>query len=264
METISSWETVSDSGRREVVLAADYSVNGRHEAGFDELATRLGDKFTIWGTLAPSVGDEVGMTSEQYLDRWLDDVRSSGREVSAVLGYCASSSFAGVIAEGVAKWQERAPRVILFDPAPATAWTILHFAFFKVIESLAGTLSDEEIVEVQKAGWQVAAEYGEDMEAFGTKIVDVYREVGDKAFERIGLNAQNGDQLTAWFRGYVSYLIAASEFSDQSDLSQATVICSSALAEPPGEVQQELRFDVDHADLLRSDEVARTLTELLA
>ena len=204
------------------------------------------------------------MTSEEYLTRWLDDARASGRRISAVLGYCASSAFAGAIADGVAKWQDQAPQVILFDPAPATAWTILHFAFFKVIESLSSTLSDEEIVAIQKDGWQAAAECGDDIEAFGTRIVEVYRQVGEKAFERIGLNEEMGRQLTAWFRGYVSYLIAASKFTGVTDLSRTTVVCSSALAESQDGVLAELRFDVDHADLLRDPDVAAKITELLS
>ena len=77
------------------------------------------------------------MTGKDYVARWLDPVRASGRRVTAVLGYCASSSFAGTIAEGVAGWQDDAPQVLLFDPSPANAWTILQFGYFKVLEALA-------------------------------------------------------------------------------------------------------------------------------
>lgn len=259
-----SWDIINDSGEGDVILAVDYSVNGRREAGFRDLSANLGPGTTIWETLAPPVGDEAGMTGDEYLARWLDEVRASGRRVGAVLGYCASSAFASAIADGVAQWQEEAPRAVLFDPTPSTAWTILHFGFFKVIESLSVSLSEQEIIEVQKSGWEAAARNGEDLEAFRTEIVDIYRQVGDKAFERIGLTPDLGEQLVAWFRGYVSYLIAASEFTGRFDLSTTTVVCSSALEESPGEVLAELRFDVDHSDLLRSPEVAKAVAEIAA
>jgi hypothetical protein len=256
-----SWDIISDNGEGDLILAVDYSVNGRQEAGFRDLSANLEPGTTIWETLAPPVGDEIGMNGAEYVARWLDEVRGSGRKVRAVLGYCASSAFASAIAAGISDWQEDAPKVVLFDPTPSTAWTILHFGFFKVIESLSNSLSDQEIIEVQKSGWEAAARNGEDLESFRKEIVDIYSGVGDKAFGRIGLTPDLGEQLVAWFRGYVNYLIAAAEFTGKFDLSHTTVVCSSALEESPGEVLQEMRFDVDHSDLLRSAEVAKSLIE---
>ncbi|MER5640644.1 hypothetical protein ABT095_27315 [Kitasatospora sp. NPDC002227] len=258
-----SWDILNDSGEGELVLAIDYSVNGRREAGFRDLAANLGAGVSIWETLAPPVGEEEGLTSADYLNRWLDEVKASGRPVKAVLGYCASSAFASAIADGIAQWQAEAPRPVLFDPTPSTAWTILHFGFFKVIESLTASLAETDVVEAQKAGFEAAARNGEDLEVFRTEIVRIYAELGEKAFTKLGLNADMGGQLVAWFRGYVSYLIAAAEFTGRYDLSATTVICSSALEESPGEVLAEYRFDVDHSDLLRDNEVAKTVSELL-
>jgi hypothetical protein len=264
MEKSLIWDIISDSGEGDIVLAVDYSVNGRPEAGFRDFATRLGTDVNLWETLAPPVGEEKGMTADEYVSRWVDVVRDSRRRVSAILGYCASSAFASAIAEGIGAWEEEPPKPVLFDPTPSTAWTILHFGFFKVIESLSASLSEEEIIEVQKTGWEVAARNGEDLETFRTEIVDVYQKTGETAFGRVGLTPDLGEQLVAWFRGYVSYLIAAAEFTGVFDLSRTTVVCSSALAESPGEVLDELRFDVDHSDLLRSGEVAAAVAEVLA
>ncbi|MCX4750325.1 hypothetical protein OG455_33270 [Kitasatospora sp. NBC_01287] len=263
MASSSSWDILNDTGEGDLVLAVDYSVNGRREAGFRDLSANLGAGVSIWETLAPPVGEEEGLNGDAYLARWLDEVRDSGRRVTAVLGYCASSAFASAIADGIAGWQVQGPKPVLFDPTPSTAWTILHFGFFKVIESLTASLSEVDVVEAQKAGWEAAARNGEDLEAFRTEIVAIYRSLGDKAFEKLGLNAELGEQLVAWFRGYVSYLIAAAEFTGKFDLSATTVICSSALEESPGEVLAEHRFDVDHSDLLRDVEVAKAVAEIL-
>lgn len=264
MEKSLIWDIISDSGEGDVVLAVDYSVNGRREAGFRDFAALLGPDVNVWETLAPPVGEEEGMTSAEYVARWVDVVRDSGRRVSAVLGYCASSAFASAIAEGVAAHQDVPPKPVLFDPTPSTAWTILHFGFFKVIESLSTSLSEEEIVEVQKSGWEAAARNGEDLEAFRTEITAIYQKTGELAFGRIGLTPDLGEQMVAWFRGYVAYLIAAAAYTGAFDLTRTTVVCSSALEESPGEVLDELRFDVDHSDLLRSDEVAAAVAEVLA
>lgn len=257
------WDVVSEGTRSDLVLAVDYSVNGRHEAGFADLAAKLSPTRTIWETLAPPVGEEAGMTGDAYVARWVDAIKASGREVGAVLGYCASSAFASAIGEGVAAFQATPPKIVLFDPTPATAFTILHFGFFKVIDSLSSALSEEDVTKVQKEGWEAAARNNDDLATFRDEIVEIYRRIGDKAFARIGLNAHLGEQLVAWFRGYVTYLIAAGEFAGGFDLSQTSIICSSALEEPPGEVLQELRFDVDHADLLRNEDVAAALSKLL-
>jgi hypothetical protein len=263
MTKTESWDIINEGTRDAVVLAVDYSINGRHEAGFGELAAKVDPSFPIWETLAPPVGQEAGLSGADYVNRWLDDVRASGREVSAVLGYCASSAFASAIAEGIAKWQAEPPKVVLFDPTPATPWTILHFGFFKVIESLSATLSEEEITRIQRSGWEAAATSGDDLEDFRTRIVAIYEGISETAFDRVGLTEQLGKQLVAWFRGYVSYLVAAGEFTG-ADLSNTSVICSSALEELPTEtLKEELRFDVDHADLLRSPEVAEALGRLL-
>lgn len=263
MATTNSWDIINDTGEGALVLAVDYSVNGRREAGFRDLSANLGAGVTIWETLAPPVGEETGMTADDYLARWLEEVQASGRPVQAVLGYCASSAFASAIAEGVAAWQPQAPKPVLFDPTPATAWTILHFGFFKVIETLTASLSEVDVIAAQKAGFEAAARNAEDLATFRTEIVEIYRELGDKAFEKLGLKAELGEQLVAWFRGYVGYLIAAGEYTGKFDLTGTTVVCSSALEESPGEVAAEYRFDVDHADLLRDVEVAKAVAEIL-
>jgi|GEM_PF-1908490 hypothetical protein len=258
------WDVISDSGEGDVVLAVDYSVNGRREAGFKDFAKLLGPDVNVWETLSPPIGEEGGMSGAEYVERWVDVVRGSGRRVSAVLGYCASSAFAGAIADGVARFQADGPKPVLFDPTPSTAWTILHFGFFKVIESLAASLTEEEVVQVQKDGWECAARNAEDLEAFRGEIVAVYRRVGELAFERIGLSPELGEQMVAWFRAYVAYLIAAAELTGTFDVSGATVVCSSALKDIPEGVLEEYRFDVDHSELLDSEEVAREVAGLLA
>lgn len=262
MEKTLIWDVLKEGGRDDLVLAVDYSVNGREEAGFKDLVARMDSEHTVWETLAPPVGEEVGLSPEQYLGRWLDSVRASGRNVSAVVGYCASSNFAGVLAEGVGRWQEVPPKLVLLDPTQVTSWTILHFGFFKILESLRSMLSEEEIMKAQREGWEIA-QANENLEDFRTEIVGLYRRLGETAFERGGLKADIGEQLVAWFSAYMSYLIASGAFAGRYSTDEAVAVCSSVLEETHMEFKQELRFDVDHTELLRTDEVAKALAELL-
>ncbi|NEA99072.1 hypothetical protein [Streptomyces sp. SID13726] len=262
MEKTGIWDVLKEGGREDLVLTVDYAVNGRQEAGFRDLVARLDTDHTVWETLAPPVGDEAGLSPEQYLDRWLDAVRASGRDVSAVVGYCASSNFAGVIAEGVARWQEEPPKLILLDPTQVTSWTILHFGFFKVLESLRSMLSEEEIMSAQREGWEIA-QANENLEDFRTGIVALYRRLGETAFERSGMRGDIGEELVAWFTAYMSYLIASGAFTGRYSTGEAVAVCSSVLEETHMEFKQELRFDVDHTELLRTDEVAVAVAELL-
>ncbi|MCQ9177703.1 hypothetical protein KMT30_01285 [Streptomyces sp. IBSBF 2953] len=262
MEKTGIWDVLREGGREDLVLVVDYAVNGRQEAGFKDLVARMDSDHTFWETLAPPVGEEVGLSPEQYLDRWLDAVQAGGRNVSAVIGYCASSNFAGVIAEGVGRRQETPPKLVLLDPTQVTSWTILHFGFFKVLESLRSMLSEEEIMAAQREGWEIA-QANENLEDFRAEIVALYRRLGETAFERGGLKADIGEQLVAWFAAYMAYLIASGAFAGRYDTGEAVAVCSSVLEETHMEFKQELRFDVDHTELLRTDEVAEAVAELL-
>ncbi|SES49401.1 hypothetical protein SAMN04487983_10797 [Streptomyces sp. yr375] len=259
------WDVLKDgdSDGDDVVLAVDYAINGRHEAGFRELAPLVGGGYAIWETLAPPVGEEVGMTADQYLKRWLDAVEASGRNVRAVLGYCGSGNLAGAIAEGIGARQGQPPKLLLFDPSPVTPWTILNFAFFKVLDRMSASLSQEELMQAQRAGLDAVRTH-ESLEDFRPVIVDIYRRTGDIAFTRSGLKAPMREELVTWFAAYISFMLASGDVAGRFDAGRATVVCSSAFEATFTTTEQEIRLDVDHDDLLRSAEVAKAVTDLLA
>lgn len=257
-----TWHRLAEGGP-DLILAVDYAVTGRREAGFTELVPQLGSTAEIWQTLPPPAGSETGMAGKDYVARWLETVRESGRTVSAVLGYCVSGAFAGAIADGVAQWQDQAPRVVLFDPSPANTWTITMFGYFKMLEPLAGSLTERELVEAHQNGIRVATECEKDMERFRTEIVETYRSVGTEAFARLGLNEGIGEEMVAAFAKYIAYLTACGELEGDADLSRTVVLNSSAPREPHGPVLREQKFDVEHEDLLRTPEVAAAVVEAL-
>ncbi|MEU7787590.1 hypothetical protein [Amycolatopsis sp. NPDC049159] len=262
MAELHSWHPIDEqSDDKEVIITVDFTVTGRPEAGFAELATHLETPYGVWESLPPAVGDETGMNGDDYLDRWTTELRASGVEVKAVFGYCASSVFALAIADRIATWQDK-PRVVLFDPTAATGFTVLHYGFFRVVDALAAVLTDDEVRDAHAAG-ETAQQTHDDLETLTKEFVRIYREVGGTAFERVGLEADRAEELVSWFSSYMTYLVAASQLTVPADLAGVDVIRS---AELPGALEigaREVRFDIDHSGLLSQPEVAQAVRGLL-
>ncbi|MGV9362794.1 hypothetical protein [Amycolatopsis sp. NPDC003731] len=262
MAELHSWHPIDENADdKEVIITVDFTVTGRPEAGFAELAKHLETPYGIWESLPPAIGDETGMTGNDYLDRWTAELRASGAEVKAVFGYCASSVFALAIAERIATWQAK-PRVVLFDPTAATGFTVLYYGFFRVVDALAAVLTEDEVRDAHAAG-EAAQRTHDDLETLTKEFVRLYREVGTTAFERVELDADRADELVSWFSSYMTYLVAASQVTVPGDLDGVAVIRS---AELPGALEigaRELRFDIDHSGLLSQPEVAQAVRGLL-
>src|SRR5438477_56086 len=60
-------------------------------------------------------GQEAGLTGADQAERWLDGIRASGLRVRALLGFCGGGVYAAVMADVIARWQDR-PHLVLFDP----------------------------------------------------------------------------------------------------------------------------------------------------
>jgi hypothetical protein len=260
--TYHSWHPIGDhKGTGDVILTVDFTVTGRPEAGFAELVGELDSPYVLWESKTPPIGEEKGMTSDDYLDRWADEVRESEVTVRAIFGYCASSVFALALADRISTWQER-PHVILFDPTEVAGETVLHYAFYRVVDALATVLTPEELHDARAAG--LAAQQGhDDLRTLTEEFTRIYGQVGGVVFARVGLEPDRAEELVDWFRSYMTYLVAASQVRTQPDPGTVSVIRSASL---PGALEiaaREIRFDVDHAGLLTRPEVAHAVRELL-
>ncbi|KOV61144.1 hypothetical protein ADK64_28530 [Streptomyces sp. MMG1121] len=253
-----------------VVLAVDYPFTGRPEAGFSELAGQLDLPYALLETVPPGNGTEAGMTAGDYLEWWLTDVRAAGRPVRAVLGFCAGSVYAAALADRIAAEQKVAPKVVLFDPESPNAITV-YWQFHKVIDGLGVVLRPEEVTAAQQAGQRISEEVT-DLTLLGERLLDVYREAAETAFDRAGLDAVRREEFTATVTAFMSYLVAAAGIDARDGWRTATAISSGtatnglnlvAAEERPGMVAEEIRFDLEHADLLRTAEVAKAVTALI-
>ncbi|MCP2170200.1 hypothetical protein [Goodfellowiella coeruleoviolacea] len=270
MAELNSWRVLTESDREEVVLAVDYAATGRPEAAFTDLAAHLDGGYEIWETVQPPLGGETGMTGADYVARWADEVRGTGRPVRAVFGFCAGGVFAGALADRVAAWQPSAPRLVLFDPEAPTEAT-LYYQFHKVVDSLSTLLDPEQAAAAQQAG-QHAWQSGQGVAEVGAELVGIFERVGRDAFARAGLDAEYGEEWVATYRSFVSYLVAASHLGRTPAWATATAVSSATPtsglnavdpAARAGAVAEEVRFAVTHADLLGHPEVARTVAGLL-
>lgn len=265
-----SWKLLNDRGGEGVILAADFPATGRPEAGFAEFAPRIAPGLQLWETVPTGAGAPGAGSGADQVARWVDGLPGGDIPVVGVFGYCAGSVYAAALAEHVTKRQESAPAVVLFDPEAVSELT-LYWQFHKVVGNLSVVLSPTEVGDAQEAG-KKAREENPELVAFGAALDRIFQDVGRTAFARAGLDAERSAELGGTFTAFVSYLTAATEIDYAAGWAEATAITSRTetnglnLARSNGRedlIGREITFDIDHADLLRDENVARTVLGLL-
>lgn len=188
-----------------------------------------------------------------------------------MLGYCAGSVFAAEMVSRISRWQADKPVLVLFDPEVPSGQT-LYLQFHKAIETMASVLTADEVAEARHAG-QVAHQGDPDLVRYGAALGRIFRETGRVVFDRIGLSADRGAELVDTFVSFLGWLAACTGIDPSAEWAEAVAVTSATptngLNTVPadrrdGIVAKELRFPIEHVDLLRTDEVARAVTGLLA
>jgi hypothetical protein len=120
---------------------------------------------------------------------------------------------------------------------------------------------------------EIALAAGPDVAGAAAEMVGSYLETVTPAFERAGLGDARDEKFTRSFESYISWLCAAGLIDPSSAWERSTGIASSAYAalparpgpagDGPGLVGRMIPVDVGHADLLRSETVARAVLDLL-
>lgn len=255
-----SWKVLNEGDEGAVILAVDYNRTGRPEAGFSELVPKLDKSWAVWETLPPTSGEPAGTTGDRYVDRWIGECRTIGRPIRAVLGYCAGSVFASVMADRIGEWQGEPPVIIVFDPEMPVA-SGLYDDFIRATEQFESFLSAEYLARARQEGADAMLEHGDDLEMLGPIFVRIFGESAEIAFRRIGVVGDFCEQLVGAFETYVSYLVAAWRL--ELATATATAITSSAAGNDAGLAVKEIRFDIDQKDLLRDARVALAVMDVL-
>ena len=265
-----SWNLLSPDDSGDLILTSDYPATGRTVAGFADLFAGLPGTHAVWETAPPRSAGDAAASADERTGRWAAEVRESGRPVRAVLGFCVGSVFAAGLAERIAEWSAQPPRLILFDPERPDPG-LLHRHYRELMNGLAAYLGPGELETAQRAGDEAARETT-DMAALALALANLFAEHGGRAFARTGLDAVRSAELVDTFRSFLRYLVAAADLDPRKVWAQATALSSatatSGLNALPDEERarttaREIRFDVGHTELLRDDEVIRTVRDLM-
>ncbi|CAL9624909.1 MULTISPECIES: hypothetical protein [Streptomyces] len=263
-----SWTVRSGGTADGIVLAVDFPGTGRREAGFTELAERLEIPYALWETLPPPLASGTTPTGAEWLDRWTAGVEASGRPVRAVMGFCAASPYAAVLAHRVGALQGETPDTVFFDPDIPQEF-FLYWQYQQIMERFLPELTAEEKAAARQRG-ERAREQAGDLTALGKQLSRLFREYGEPACRRAGLDDERTAEFLGGFSTYVSFVCGSGEIAAQEPealvgtWSTATAVTSAGGGEAGRLVAKEIPFpDVAHVDLLASDEVAAAVSALL-
>jgi hypothetical protein len=267
----SSWDVICGADSSQVVLGVDFPARRRREAGFPDLANRIGSAYRILQTKPPAVGSGQQSYGDAYVHPWIEGIRQDRHQVLAVLGYRLGSVYAMAIAEGISRWQPM-PKIILFDPQFSSV-ELLCLEFRREISAISSLLGDDEIEQARKAVLEISKGATGDVANVAAEMIEYYLDVISAAFERVGLGDARSDKSVLSFMSYMSWLAAAGEPDSGPTWKNSTSIASAAYAALTAKTYPSsdrgplsglvILFDVNPIDLLRSASVAQAVRGLL-
>jgi hypothetical protein len=271
MPTFNPWDVIFSSGSPYTVLGIDFSGMKRREASFMELALGIGSGYRFLQARPVTVRPERRLCGYEYIVSWVEGARQDGNLMRAVLGHCVGGIYAAVAAEFISQWQVE-PDIVLLDPQVASAEFLSH-ELHKEISAVSALMSDDELEDARKIASEISNLKSREMVQIATYAVESYLEVITPAFERAGLGDARGSKLNGHFVSYMAWLSAAAELDPARALKKSTVIVSRDYAELPGRMfcaddagnlaTRWIVCDVSHADLLRSEFVAKEVLDVL-
>jgi hypothetical protein len=250
-------------------LGVDFPAAGRTEAGFADLLEKVGprwDGYGFWLTVPPPARLDRAVSGQDYVRQWTAEIRGSGRQVVAVMGYCAGSVYAAAIAEDIARWQQPAPKVILFDPEADTGVLAdeMYKEMYRLIGVFGGFLSAEETEYARKRTAELAESGLDDLFAVSAALVDLYRETGSAAFDKLRLSDGRRDEIIGYFESWLAWLYMTTQIDPSDTWQRSPAIMSTEYvamtrqqpvvkAETRISIGREIALEVSHTDLLGSD-----------
>ncbi|GAA0900279.1 hypothetical protein [Virgisporangium aurantiacum] len=258
----------SDTG--DLVVAADFGSAGRPSATFTELVAGLRAEHTVWETMPPPHGTEVGRDGKWHVDRWVRDIRAAELPVRAVIGFCSGSVYAGALVREISAWQRR-PRLILIDPDRAERFMVTnHYEQF-VRARLGVVMPAEEVDDAVRAG-RAADETCADPLDLAAELGVLCRRYLPPAARQAGMSGPRSVELAEIFSSYLYWLAAGSTVDGRREWATATALNSNTdgfgldafpEAERADLVAEVVQFDVSHRELMRDPDVHRTVDGLL-
>lgn len=271
MPDAASWNVISEGKSNRVILGVDFPAAGRAEASFTELAAGLGSEFGFLQTVAPRFSPDQRVSADTYTRAWVDDARRSGWQVAAVLGYCLGSVYAAPIAESISAWQDAAPKIILFDPLRADI-RLLGLEIRKVISRFGPLLSKDEVELAEKRIDEIttpAPGVSADLAEAAVALVALFRDIGQPACARLGLNDARKNEMIQLFESYISWTSVAAQVDPMRSWKKSAAIMSTEYVRQSGGDEpadiwasifgEVIALDIAHGDLLRSESTVKVI-----
>ena len=269
----SSWEVLSGVGLGDLILGVDFPPLGRAEANFGDLLEKVGsqwERYDFLQTIPPTGRIDLRVPAQEYVRKWVEDIRWVGRPVKAVLGYCAGAVYAAAIADDVHHWQLTAPKVILFDPEDNAHIMVDEMCkeMYRRIDGFGRLLTAKETEDARDKVAELSESGSCDLFDLAVALASLYRETGSPAFSRLRLSDSRRNELVGLFESYMAWLSATAQINPGQVWKRSTAILSAEYVSvqkgyqtAPKKFHNIITVDGSHFDLLRSDCVAREVTD---
>lgn len=252
-------------GDGDLVVAVDFG-GVREEAGFPDLLEHLeiDHEIVVPVTTVPLEGASEDLAHRQ-LTAWLDDIRRTGRRITAILGYCAGSAIALRL---LRELSPEASGLVLLDPSwPDGA--VLREAHEVAARSLLAALTDSEPVESRLR--EQDARVDEDLATLARALVDDYARTASVVAGRLSLRRDAVQSLVQRVDRHLTYLTVASveaaKVSAMETVGSRDSVLTILSAATPAEVARidgtTVRTDLARPRLLADPGVAATVANFV-
>jgi hypothetical protein len=255
---LACWRELADGGG-DLVACLDFPGT-RAEAGFGDLAAGVGGDGCFLHLEPPGPGPVPLAVRARC---WAGELAGTGRAVRAVLGYCAGTALATVLADAVAAGGAGGvvPLVVLLDAVPVTGESLAG-QFTTVLEASARHLTGGELEGARALAADLAGTGPGDLAAAAGVLAGRYDQLMGAVAARLSLHQALRRELSATFAAYLDYLLLASEggFGLRAGIP---LFLTSAGFEAPVPDARVITVGAAHADLLRDPAVHDLIAGLL-
>jgi hypothetical protein len=172
-----------------------------------------------------------------------------------------------MIAEEIGRWQQPAPKVIVFDPQVGDG-PLSEEMYREMYRVLGGLLSAQKVEIAKKKAADLVIPADRDLFDLADVLTGFFREMAAPAFDRLSLSEAGRAQIVGLFEGYLAWLSATLYFDPSRTWKSATAILSTEHVANAGqnpatttEFGHIISIDTTHADVLRSEATAQNVFE---
>lgn len=243
-----------------ILLAVDFGST-RTEAGFADLAPLLEGDPPLYECVPPGLRGTAPAAPalDAYVGRWVDALEADGRQVRAVLGYCAGGPLGLALADRLGPGRDALP-VIAFDAFAVTA-SFMAAEFRHRFDPYWATLDPAARAEVEATAEHLQRRPVRDLPAAGAAAAELFARLTAPILDELEVLPTIARELQAHLAAWLAYLAVASQVSiDRTDPRLTVVNSRDGHWTGAGAV---LDVPVSRADLLRDPRAAAAVAAVL-